>query len=265
MNDATEGSFRSSLRALWRTALLGFALALCVLRFWLAHLRGPLALERRALWLQGSCRLILACMGIHYRVEGRPAAHGLVVSNHLSYLDIVIFSAAMPCFFVAKAEIVRWPYFGNAARAGGTLFIDRSRLSSAEAVAAQIAKRLSLPVPTLFFPEGMATDGTSVRRFHARLFQPAVLASAPVTAASIRYLLAGGVEERELCWYDDTHFLAHLWKALGTRGFSAELRFGDPRIYADRRDAAKQTHDEVAAMREPTAIAFVPPTSLAAQ
>ena len=49
-------------------------------------------------------------------VEGEPPASGLVVSNHLSYLDIVIFAAAMPCFFVAKAEIGRWPYFGPTAR-----------------------------------------------------------------------------------------------------------------------------------------------------
>ena len=47
---------------------------------------------------------------------------GLVVANHLSYLDIVILSAAMPCFFVAKAEIDDWPFFGKAARTGGTLF-----------------------------------------------------------------------------------------------------------------------------------------------
>jgi 1-acyl-sn-glycerol-3-phosphate acyltransferase len=252
MNHATERSYRARLRALWRAGMLGLALALCVLRFWLAHLRGPLTLERGALWLHSACSLVLAAMGIHYRVQGEPAARGLVVSNHLSYLDIVIYSAAMPCFFVSKAEVNRWPYFGKAARAGGTLFIDRSRRSSAEAVAAQISERLHLPVPILFFPEGTSTDGRQVRRFHARLFQPAVLAHAPVTAASIRYVIESG-DERELCWHDDTHFLAHLWKTLGTRGFFAELRFGQPRVYSDRRAAATQTHDEIAAMRDHSA------------
>jgi 1-acyl-sn-glycerol-3-phosphate acyltransferase len=228
---------------------LGLALAVCVLRYWLARMRGRLTLVRRAQWLQSSCRLILASLGIHYQIQGHPPKHGLVVANHLSYLDIAILSAAMPCFFVAKAEIKNWPFFGKAARTGGTLFINRSSLASAEKVAALIAERLLLPVPVLFFPEGTSTDGSTVLRFHSRLFEPAVRARAPVTAAAVRYVLAEGAEERDLCWFGDEAFLPHLWKALGTAGFSAEIRFGEPRVYAHRRTAADHTHGEITAMR----------------
>jgi 1-acyl-sn-glycerol-3-phosphate acyltransferase len=216
---------------------------------WFARLRGPLTLERRARWLQSASRGILASLGIHYRVEGQPPAQGLVVSNHLSYLDILILSAAMPCFFVAKSEIARWPYFGRAARAGGTLFINRSSLASAEKVSAIIAERLELPVPVLFFPEGTSTDGSSLLRFHSRLFEPAIVAGAPVTAAAVRYVLENGAEERDLCWFGDAAFLPHLWKALGTAGFSAEVQFGEPQVYPHRRVAADQTHAEISAMR----------------
>lgn len=238
-----------NLRAFRRAVALAFALALCVLRYWLARMHGPLTLERRALWLQSACRLILASLGIHYFVEGQPPERGVVVANHLSYLDIVILSAAMPCFFVAKAEIRNWPFFGKAARVGGTLFIDRSSLASAEKVASLIAKRLELPVPVLFFPEGTSTDGTSLLPFHPRLFEPAVRAEANVTAAAVRYVLAEGAEERDLCWFGDEGFLPHLWKALGTAGFTAEVRFGEPQIYPHRRVAADQTRAEIAAMR----------------
>ncbi len=238
-----------SLRAARRAVALGLALALCVLRFWFARLRGPLTLERRARWLQSSCRLVMASLGIHYQVEGQPPERGLVVANHLSYLDILILSAAMPCFFVAKAEIKGWPFFGKAARIGGTLFIDRSSLASAEKVSALIAKRLALPVPVLFFPEGTSSDGSALLPFHSRLFEPAVRARAPVTAAAVRYVLAEGAEERDLCWFGDDAFLPHLWKALGTPGFSAEVRFGEPQVYTHRRTAADQTHAEITAMR----------------
>jgi 1-acyl-sn-glycerol-3-phosphate acyltransferase len=245
-----------SLRAIRRAVALGLALALCVLRFWLGRLRGPYTLERRALWLQQAARGILAGLGIHYRVEGRPPTHGLVVSNHLSYLDILILSAAMRCFFVAKAEIRGWPYFGKAARTGGTIFIDRSSLASAERVSAIIAERLELPVPVLFFPEGTSTDGSSLLRFHSRLFEPAIVAGAPVTAAAVRYVLEDGVEERELCWFGDAAFLPHLWKALGAAGFTAEVQFGEPRVYPDRRAAADETHAEITAMREAGVLAL---------
>ena len=239
------------LRRYRRAVALVFALVLCVLRFWLLRLRGPLTLERQAGWSQSAGRLVLNALGVHYRVEGRPPTRGLVVSNHLSYLDILILSAAMPCFFVAKVEVGGWPFFGKAARSGGTIFVDRTSLASATSVAEQMTERLKLPipVPVLLFPEGTSTDGSQLLRFHSRLIDPATSIGAPITTACVRYVIDGGVEERELCWFGDTEFLPHLLKTLGTPGFYAEVTFGEPRVYPDRRTAADQTHAEIEAMR----------------
>ena len=239
-----------TLRRFRRAVALVFVLALSIVRYWLRRLRGPLSLEDRALWLQRAARSVLISVGIGSRVEGEPPSCGLVVSNHLSYLDIIIFSAAMPCFFVAKAEIRGWPFFGKAARTGGTIFVDRSSLASAMSVAEQMSERLKLPVPVLLFPEGTSTDGAQVLRFHSRLIDPATSGGIPITAAAIRYELAGGVEERELCWYGNEGFTPHLWKVLGVEGFSAKLHFGEPKIYTDRRVAADETHAEITAWRE---------------
>ncbi|HXR37654.1 MAG TPA: lysophospholipid acyltransferase family protein [Terracidiphilus sp.] len=245
-----------SLRAVRRAVALAFTLAWCVLRFWLAHLGGRMTLEHRALWVRDSCRVIMRSMGIESRVEGHPPARGLVVANHLSYLDIVILSAEMPCFFVAKAEIDGWPFFGKAARSGGTIFLDRGSHLSATTVVREIARRLPLQVPVLFFPEGTTTDGSQLLRFRSRLFDPATVSGAPITAASIRYVLADGTPERELCWYGDATFLPHLWKVLGAGGFHTEVCFGQPRIYPDRRTAADSTQAEVEAMRNGRAVAL---------
>ncbi len=242
------------LRRFRRAVALVFALFLCIVRYWLKRIRGPLSLEQRAVWLQQAARMIMKSVGIGSQVEGQPPACGLVVSNHLSYLDIIIISAAMPCFFVAKMEIGGWPFFGKAARTGGTIFLDRSSLASAMSVADQMTERLRLPVPVLLFPEGTSTDGAEVLRFHSRLIDPATTACAPITAAAIRYAIDGGVEERELCWYGDESFTTHLWKVLGVAGFSAQLRFFEPKIYSDRRTAADQTHAEITAWREAHAL-----------
>ena len=237
------------LRALRRAVALGFALAACILAYWLARLQGPLSLMQQAQWLHGAACRVVKALGIRCIVRGQPPSQGLVVSNHLSYLDIVIISSVMPCFFVSKSEIRGWPYFGKAARSGGTIFIDRkSRASTAEA-AGQIGERLKLPIPVLLFPEGTSSEGAQVLRFHSSLFEPAIAGGASVTAAAVRYGLEGGGRERDLCWFDDTAFLPHLWKTLGSAGFSAEVTFAEPRRYPDRRAAAQATHDEVAAMR----------------
>ena len=239
------------LRRFRRAVALGLALALCMVRFWLLRLHGPLTMERRARWVQQAALGILTALGIQYRVKGQPPSRGLVVCNHLSYLDVLVLSAAMPCFFVAKVEIGGWPFFGKAARSGGTIFVDRGSLASAMSVADQISARLKLPipVPVLLFPEGTSTDGSQVLRFHSRLIDPATSAGAPITAAAVRYVIDGGVPERELCWFGDTLFVTHLLKALGTPGFVAEVTFGEPHIYPDRRTAADATHAEIEAMR----------------
>jgi 1-acyl-sn-glycerol-3-phosphate acyltransferase len=116
-------------------------------------------------------------------------------------------------------------------------------------VAKQMSERLKLPVPVLLFPEGTSTDGSQVLRFHSGLFEPATTAGAPMTAAAVRYAFDDGTPERELCWIGNALFVPHLAKMLGVGGFTATVRFGQPRVYTDRRAASDQTHAEVTAMR----------------
>lgn len=241
-----------SMRRIRRGVALAAALAVCALRYGVLRRRGPLSLEQCAAWLQSAARGVVQSLGIRTHTEGTLPECGLVVSNHLSYLDIVIYAAVMPCFFIAKREVKRWPFFGEAARAGGTIFLDRASFASANVAAQEIVKRLSLPIPVLLFPEGTSTDGNGVLRFHSRLFLPAVERAAPVTAAAIRYVPHEGGTEHELCWYGDAGFLGHLWKVLGARACGAELRFGAARTYSESRVAAEQSHAQVVAMRRET-------------
>lgn len=229
--------------------VLGAALAINVLDFARLRIGGPMTLERRALWLHFACRRVLKAIGIECAIVGPLPARGLIVSNHLSYLDILICGGAMPCFFVSKAEVRSWPYFGWAAYTGGAIFLDRGRRSSSTDVAREMSARLALDTPVLLFPEGTSTNGASVLRFHSGLFEPAIAAAAPVTAAAVRYIVAAGDSERDLCWFGDASFLPHLWKVLGVKRFSAEVRFAGPQFYRDRREAARVTHAQVAAMR----------------
>ena len=101
-----------TFRALRRAVALVFALLLCVVRYWLLRLRGPLTLEQRGRWGHSCGGPIMAALGIKCRITGDPPAGGLVVSNHLSHLDILIYGNALPCYFVSKAEVARWPFFG---------------------------------------------------------------------------------------------------------------------------------------------------------
>lgn len=245
------------LRRCWRAVALAIALLGCILRLALKRLRGPLGPRTRAEWLQGSCRSVLASVGVTVRISGAPPLRGLLVSNHLTYLDIAVYASAVPCAFVSKMEVSRWPFFGLAARGAGTIFIERGNRASTNAVASEIARRLHELVPILVFPEGTSTDGARLLRFHSALFEPAVSAGAPITAAAIRYAADEGIPERDLCWFGDEEFLPHVWKTLGLHRIQAEITFGEPHLYSDRRTAAKAAEDQVARMRhEPTLVAY---------
>ena len=70
-----------------------------------------------------------------------------------------------------------------------------------------------------------------------------------MTAACVRYIPDDGSPEERLCWYGDEEFLPHVWRTLAGPNFTAEVRFGEPRIYTHRRIAANATHEEIEAMR----------------
>jgi 1-acyl-sn-glycerol-3-phosphate acyltransferase len=242
--------------AAWRGFLLISSLLFCALRFAATSLRQRLSGSRvtpmqRAEWMHFCGRIVLGSLGIRYRVEGTPPTGStLVAANHLSYLDIVIVSAAMPAAFVAKQEIGNWPFFGPLSKMGGAIFVDRSSRASAWETAEEMSQRLEDAVPVVLFPEGTSTDGRDVLRFHSTLFAPAVEAELPVVPAAVFYEKKEAGTERDLCWFGDEAFLPHLLRVLRVEGFTAVVRFGNPEIYPDRQTAAWRCHDAVAAMRE---------------
>jgi 1-acyl-sn-glycerol-3-phosphate acyltransferase len=185
----------------------------------------------------------LECRGL------RPT-QGLICSNHLSYLDILVYAAATPCVFVAKREVRLWPAFGILARCGGTIFVNRQSRTGTGEVTRQIGAVLEAGVPVLLFPEGTSTDGSQVERFHPTLLAPAAERGAEITAAAIGYR-ARGVEERDLCWFGDAPFLPHLLRTLSREDVLAKVEFfPDRNVYSDRKTAALELREQANAMRK---------------
>ena len=245
-----------SWRAARRGVVLLAALVICYFRFNLIRLNAVLhgrvvSPSERAQWMQSSGKLVLSAMGVHWRVEGTlPKGVSLIVSNHLSYLDIVIASAAVPCAFVAKLEIANWPFFGVLGTLGGSIFLDRNSRAAAWEAVDKMAERMADGVPVLFFPEGTSTDGSDVSRFHSTLFASAVEHELPVTPAAIFYEPhSESVLEKDVCWFGDADFLPHLLQVLRLRDFTAVVRFGSSEVYPDRRTAAWRSHDAVENLR----------------
>jgi 1-acyl-sn-glycerol-3-phosphate acyltransferase len=216
---------------------------------WLRVRKQRLTLAERAEWMQVSCALVLRRLSISLRTEGPLPTSGLIVSNHLSYFDILLHASAGPRIFVSKAEVRSWPMFGWLARCGGTIFIVRGTRSGATEAAIGIEYALRSGVMVVLFPEGTSTDGTTLLPFHPFLFEPAVDAEALVTASALSYE-SDGAEECDLCYYGDKNFTTNLLDVLGHKKIHARLRFDSrPRVYYNRRQAANDTWERVARLR----------------
>jgi lyso-ornithine lipid O-acyltransferase len=232
--------------------MVGLVLTLLLLfvRFaWLCVRKRRLTLADRAQWLQVSCARVLRRLSISLTTEGPLPTSGLIVSNHLSYLDILVHAASGPRVFVSKAEVRSWPLFGWLARCGGTIFIVRGSRSAATEAAMGIEYALRSGITVVLFPEGTSTDGRTLLPFHSFLFEPAIEAESLVTASALNYEV-DGAEERDLCYYGDVRFVTNLLEIMGQESVRCRIRFdGRPRTYASRKLAANDTWERVARLR----------------
>src|SRR5580700_10406297 len=201
---------------------------------------GRVSTACRAEWLHASCARIARRLSLLPSVTpGRGGVNtGLTVSNHLTYLDILVYGAARPFLFVAKSEVRRWPLLGILACLGGTIFVDRGRSLQVAEASRQIEQGLRDGIPVLLFPEGTSSDGSSVLPFRPPLFDPAIRAGACVTAAAIRYHADDAAEE-EVTYWGDMVFLPHLFRTLSVRGLAVVVSFDAPCQFSDRKTAAR--------------------------
>jgi lyso-ornithine lipid O-acyltransferase len=239
---------RSGVRAgMLSISLMEVAASFCVRSL---QLGGPRAMtpRERAYWLQDAASTVLRRIGVEVVAEGNPPVEGLVVSNHLSYLDVLAYASIAPCAFVAKREVRRWPVFGTFATMAGTIYVDRERHATNGGAARLMEEALAAGLRVVLFPEGTSSDGRTALRFHSGFFEPAIRADAMVTAAAIGYA-SSTAEEATIAYHGDDVFGPHLMRTVGLRQLKARVAFATARRYPDRKEAARMTQAEVERLR----------------
>lgn len=142
-----------------------------------------------------SIKLITLCgveLEIKHGVGAEVAPRALIVSNHVSWLDVFVINSWQPCRFVAKSDIRDWPVIGWLAAKAGTVFISRGRVRDVRRIFKDLVTSIHAGEHVAFFPEGTtATQGT-VLPFHANLFEAAIDAQVPIQPLGLRYVDADG-------------------------------------------------------------------------
>jgi 1-acyl-sn-glycerol-3-phosphate acyltransferase len=155
-----------------------------------------MAPERRQAYKRRWSRRLLDLLAVRLEAEETVTPPGLIVCNHVSWLDIFVIDALRPAAFVAMAEVRSWPLIGWLAGRNDTIFIDRDDRLQIARINERIVARLLSGFDVAIFPEGRTTDGARLLEFRTALLQPAVATGRPVLPMALSYHDADGSVSR---------------------------------------------------------------------
>ncbi len=235
-------------------------------RFWYKSM--PFFWHKRMCWL----------LGFHVQLKGAISKHRplLIISNHVSWTDILVLGSLEHLSFISKDEVSDWPMFGTFAKLQRTVFIDRNNKHKAGAQSREIADRLKAGDILVLFPEGTTSDGNRVLPFKSSLFGAAKMALAEddadaqvfVQPVSIAYTKSHGIAlgryHRPIVGWPGTVGLKnHLIGLLKARSIGVEVTFGEPMIFnhgSHRKQLAKAMEKAVRTMNEASLHVRITPT-----
>ncbi len=245
MRKAFRVGFRLGLvAALFLTAFLDF-----VLRLWMCGRAA--SIPARARWLHFWARGLAWIVNLKVDFQGEPPKDGILVSNHLGYLDILVYGSIQPLVFLAKSEVRSWPGLGPLTRCGGTLYIRRDSRADVVRLGADMVTVVNAGVVVALFLEGTSSAGEHVLPFRSSLLAPAQEHGWKASPAWIHYELADGSVADEVCYWRDMTFTSHFLNLLSKRRIQAFVSFGSaPTARMDRKEMARELHARVCRLKD---------------
>ncbi len=215
-------------------------------------LRKNLTLPERNKWQTKWSQRILRALNIQVLFQGFPPTKGMLVTNHLSYLDIMAISYVLPSTFLSKAEVQKWPFIGLLTQFAGTLFVRRERKSDLHALTKAFSDVWKQDSIIVMFPEGTSSDGDAILPFKSSLLKPACDESQLITPAHLRYDCEDGDLKEDVYFWKDMTFAPHLLRLLSTRSVKASITFGEPRSAEnqDRKQLTQSLWQDIHEMHE---------------
>ncbi len=182
------------------------------------------AIRRRwvAIWADTLLRIFGVSAIVRSGAEGAAPGRGrLVVANHRSTADVLLLLRTFGGRMVSRADLSRWPLVGAAARAAGTLFVDRANAASGATAVRSIRSRLVAGDTVIVFPEGTTFPDDEVRPFHAGAFVAAARSDADIMPVGLAYQSGSGA-----AFVGET-FTAHLARMAAASPSRVALCVGD--------------------------------------
>lgn len=221
------------IRAALRIAAIAIWSALLTLLWTLIHfvlLPFPRARVRWRHRVVGTwARGFAAVLGIRRIVIGTPPrAPYFLVSNHLSYVDIILLYTCLDGVFIAKSDMRRWPVLGPLASLFGTVWVNREVRRDAVRVLDLIEEAIHRGDGVILFAEGTTSSGQALLPMRPALFDWAARKQFPVHYAALTYRTPPEAPPAHMAvgWWGEMPFGPHLLNLCRIRGFEATVEFG---------------------------------------
>jgi 1-acyl-sn-glycerol-3-phosphate acyltransferase len=187
------------------------------------------------------CYCVAKILGLKIAVYGDPAKiKGMIVSNHLSYIDIFLLGAVFPLRFAAKSEISKWPFLGYILGRSKPIWVDRSSKKGAVKTMNEFIQTVKNNIHVISFPEGAISDGeSSLLMFKSTSFEAAIRGRFHITPVLIKYK-----DNDKICWYKDETLVKHAGVVLKMKNIYADL-YILPTMLPDENDDRKSFSKKV--------------------
>jgi 1-acyl-sn-glycerol-3-phosphate acyltransferase len=250
----------SFLRKVYRILTVAAVFAFSILE---VLIKRPKTRAARSAWLSEIGNRLLRTQDITFSTVGPVPMHGAVITNHLTYVDILIHAAMRPCVFVSKIELRSTPVLGWVSMMAGTVYVARGAGGSAAKAAQGMAQGFADGLPVVFFPEGTTGVGDEpVLPMRSGLLSQAIAAGQPVYPGFIHYDLSAYDLAHGKTTRDDVHWgpqtlWQHMWNFVGLHGIHGTVTFAEhpiafsPEAIANRKIAAEEARVAVAALAVP--------------
>ncbi|MDF2687631.1 MAG: acyl-phosphate glycerol 3-phosphate acyltransferase [Microvirga sp.] len=240
----------TALGAVFRLLLLGLcSLVLVPLQMLALRLGWSATLHVLPVWFH---RALLKIFNVRVIERGTPPGRAatIVVSNHVSWLDIPVIGSLHPLSFIAKSEIEGWPVVGAMAKLQRSVFIDRQRRKATAEVNDALAHRLVKGEVIVLFAEGTTSDGNRLLPFRSSLVGAAQTAlmhdsveRVLMQPLAITYTHRHGlpVTRRDrpfIAWYGDMDLAPHLKMFIRGIPLDVVVTWGEPMPFNGSRKQA---------------------------
>ncbi|MBY0471842.1 1-acyl-sn-glycerol-3-phosphate acyltransferase [bacterium] len=208
-----------------------------------------------------TCKLILKVLNIDLEVQGldkiraqHPGENFLVVSNHLSYVDVILMETVFPMLFITSVEVKNSFGLGAFVEYGACLFVERRNRNNISGEITEITDALKEGWNVMVFAEATSTNGDTVLPFKKSLFDSAILSGRKVLPLTLVYTEVNGnpiaPEVRDsIFYYGDIEFGTQFLAMLRLKSVKAKLFFLAPLpTDPDRRVLAQKAHDGISTL-----------------